>query len=115
MAYPPALALSAAPSTSMKFAPKLFTSSFAELLTSKTCTIAPNLFAVAMACNPATPAPRIKTLAGRIVPAAVVNIGKTEPYNSAALMTALYPEREAMDDKTSIDCAFVLLGTKSKL
>jgi hypothetical protein len=42
-----------------------------------------------MACRPATPAPTISTLAGRMVPAAVVSIGKNLPESSAAISTAL--------------------------
>jgi len=39
-------------------------------------TFAPRRFAVAIACNPATPTPMMNTFAGKIVPAAVVIIGK---------------------------------------
>ena len=42
-----------------------------------------------MACRPAMPAPRISALAGRMVPAAVVIIGRKEPYALAATMAAL--------------------------
>ena len=45
--------------------------------------------AVAIACKPATPAPTISTLLGRIVPAAVVSIGKNFGAASAAISTAL--------------------------
>ena len=55
------------------------TSSFTAGLVSKTSTTAPNLFAVAMACKPATPAPKISIFAGAILPAAVINIGKYLP------------------------------------
>ena len=36
-------------------------------------------FAVAMACKPATPAPKMNTLAGLIMPAAVIIIGNIRP------------------------------------
>ena len=39
-------------------------------------TTAPSRRAVAIACNPATPAPRTSTFAGATVPAAVISIGK---------------------------------------
>ena len=42
---------------------------------SKPVTMAPRRLAVAIAWSPATPAPRTRTLAGRIVPAAVVSSG----------------------------------------
>ncbi len=45
--------------------------------------------AVAIACNPATPAPMISACAGRIVPAAVVSIGMNFWRWSAAISTAL--------------------------
>ena len=41
-----------------------------------------------MACKPATPAPITSTFAGRIVPAAVVNIGKNRGDNCAAINAA---------------------------
>jgi hypothetical protein len=43
--------------------------------------------AVAIACNPATPAPRTSTFAGGTVPAAVVIIGKRRPDSRAAIST----------------------------
>ena len=48
---------------------------FEAILTSVAKTMAPILFAVAIACNPATPEPIITTLAGLTVPAEVVIIG----------------------------------------
>jgi hypothetical protein len=60
----------------MNLPPRLITSSFTAGLVSNTSTTAPNLFAVAIACKPATPAPRIRTFAGAILPAAVMNMGK---------------------------------------
>ena len=57
--------------------------------TSKPSTCAPRRRAVAIACRPATPAPTIKTFDGRIVPAAVVSIGKKRGVNCAAISTAL--------------------------
>ena len=46
------------------------------------------LLVIAIACRPATPAPSTSTLAGLIVPAAVVSIGKKRPISSAAISTA---------------------------
>ena len=43
---------------------------------------------MAMACNPATPAPRTKTLDGVIVPAAVIIIGNIFGERLAANSTA---------------------------
>ena len=74
-AYPPADLSSTAPSTSINFAPKLNTSSFAACRGSDASTIAPSLLAVAIACKPATPAPITKTFAAGTVPAAVIIIG----------------------------------------
>ena len=62
-------------STITNLPPKLSTCSFAAILTSVAETIAPSLFAVAIACKPATPAPNTITFAGAIVPAAVIIIG----------------------------------------
>ena len=50
---------------------------------------APNRLAVAMACKPATPTPKMTTRAALTVPAAVINMGKKRWYLSAATMTAL--------------------------
>ena len=50
---------------------------------------APRRFAVAIACRPATPAPRISTRAALTVPAAVISIGMKRPYSLAATITAL--------------------------
>ena len=82
---------------------------------SKASTFAPRRFAVAMACNPATPAPMMKTFTGLIVPAGVIIIGKIFPDCPAATITAAYPARLACDDSTSIFCARVLRGTISRL
>lgn len=68
-----------------------------------------------MACKPATPAPRIRTLAGLMLPAAVIIIGKYLGRWVAASRTALYPAMDAMEDSTSIDWASVVLGIMSKL
>ena len=51
------------------------------------------------------PAPRMSTFAGRMVPAAVVIIGRKEPYALAATMAALYPITEFCDVISSMDCA----------
>ena len=47
--------------------------------TSVALTCAPSRLAVAIACRPATPTPITNTLAGLIVPAAVIIIGKARP------------------------------------
>ena len=60
----------------MNLAPKDSTCSFTLGLTSEASITAPNLLAVAMACKPATPTPKITTRAALTVPAAVINIGK---------------------------------------
>jgi|GEM_PF-3640926 len=73
-AYPPAP--SALIWSSRNFAPRLRTCSPAARRTSYPSTIAPIRFAVSIANRPATPAPKMRTLAGRIVPAAVVSIGR---------------------------------------
>ena len=45
---------------------------------------APRRLAVAIACRPATPAPRTSTRAALTVPAAVISIGMKRPYSLAA-------------------------------
>ena len=62
---------------------------------SKASTLAPNLLAVAIACNPATPTPTTKTFEGEIVPAAVIIIGKAFSNKSEAMITAEYPAKFA--------------------
>ena len=79
----------------MNLPPKDSTCSLVSGLISDTSTTAPKRFAVAIACKPATPAPNIKTLQGRIVPAAVIIIGNIFPIVSAANKTALYPPKFA--------------------
>jgi len=64
---------------------------------------------MAIACSPATPAPKISTRDGLIVPAADMNIGKNLGNNDAASSTALYPETVAIDESISIDWALVVL------
>ena len=60
-----------------------------------------------------TPAPRTKTRAGAIVPAAVMSMGKNLGNAAAAIITASYPAAVACDDKTSIICATVVRGIMS--
>ena len=79
----------------MNFPPNDSTCSFVSGLISETSTMAPNLFAVAIACNPATPAPIITTRDGLIVPAAVISNGKILPNALAPSKTALFPARLA--------------------
>ena len=73
----------------MNLAPSDSTCSFTEGRTSEASMTAPRRLAVAMACRPATPTPRITTRAALTVPAAVMSIGKMRWYLSAAIMTAL--------------------------
>ena len=75
--------------------------------------MAPRRRAVAIACSPATPAPSTNTRAGGTVPAAVIIIGIARANSAEASMTALYPARFACDERTSIDCARLILGTSS--
>ena len=75
-AYPCSVSSVSPISIFTNLAPKDFTCSSTTGLVSNASTRAPNLFAVAIACNPATPTPTTNTLAGEIVPAAVIIIGK---------------------------------------
>ena len=70
--------------------------------TSYPLTTAPNRRAVAMACKPATPAPRTSTLAGGIVPAAVVSIGKNFGSSDAAQSARLYSPAMLLCDEKRI-------------
>src|SRR5512137_3156687 len=76
--------------------------------------MAPRRFAVAIAIRPATPAPRIRTVAGRIVPAAVVSIGRNFGQLSAPMMVATYPPAVAWELSASILWARVIRGTYSR-
>ena len=69
-------------------APKDLTCSATTGLVSKASTFAPNLFAVAIACKPATPTPITNTFEGEIVPAAVIIIGKAFSSSLDASNTA---------------------------
>ena len=73
----------------MNEAPKLSICSFTAGRTSKASTLAPRRLAVAIACNPATPAPSMSTFPGLIVPAAVINMGRNFPSSLAPESTAL--------------------------
>ena len=66
-----------------------------------------------MACKPATPTPITNTLAGAIVPAAVIIIGKALPSTPAASIIALYPAKLLCEERISIDCARVMRGNNS--
>src|SRR6202043_1973492 len=61
-------------------------------------------------CNPATPAPMIRTRAGGMVPAAVVIIGKRRGRVLAARITALYPAIDAIEESASMLCAREMRG-----
>jgi hypothetical protein len=112
-AYPPAPCLISTPVTWRNFPPRLSTCSFVSGRTSVASTTAPRRFAVPIAWRPATPAPKTRTRAGVIVPAAVMSIGKNRGSRSAAMRTALYPARFACDESASIDCASVVRGIMS--
>ena len=101
--------------TSTNFAPKLWTCSLTSGRISNASTTAPRRREVAIACKPATPAPITNTLAGLIVPAAVVNIGKNLGKAADASKTALYPPILAWEDKASITCALLVRGISSML
>jgi len=60
----------------MNFAPSDSTCSLTAGRTSEASITAPRRLAVAIACRPATPAPRMTTRAAFTVPAAVISIGK---------------------------------------
>ncbi len=68
---------------------------------------------MAIACRPATPAPRTSTRAGATVPAAVVIIGKKRPASRAASRVAAYPATLACEESASIAWARVILGIAS--
>lgn len=68
---------------------------------SKPLTIAPRLFPVAIAANPATPPPITSIFAGGNLPAAVIWPVKNLPKFYAANMTALYPAILAIEDNAS--------------
>ncbi len=76
-------------------------------------TFAPSRCAVAIACKPATPAPRTNTLAGGTVPAAVISIGKYLPSRPAATRAALYPATDAWEDNASSFWARLMRGISS--
>ena len=66
-----------------------------------------------MAARPATPAPMTSTLAGGILPAAVIWPVKKRPKLLAASITARYPATFAMEDSASIFWAREMRGTMS--
>ncbi len=70
------------------FAPSDWICSSTAERTSKAETTAPRRREVAMACRPATPAPSTSTLAGRMVPAAVVSMGRKRGSSSAVISAA---------------------------
>ena len=55
----------------------------------------------------------MKTLAGDIVPAAVIMRGKSFGTVSAASITALYPAMFACDESASMGCALLMRGISS--
>ena len=73
----------------MNLPPKDSTCSFTLGRTSEASMTAPKRLAVAMACKPATPTPKMTTRAALTVPAAVMSMGKKRWYLSEATMTAL--------------------------
>lgn len=66
-----------------------------------------------MAMSPATPTPMTITLAGRMVPAAVVSMGKNRGESLAAWMAARYPATVAWLDRASMLWARVMRGMSS--
>ena len=69
-----------------------------------------------IAWSPATPVPRMSTLAGRAVPAAVVSMGKKRPNAAAPTRAALYPATLACELSASMPCARdSVLGSPSRL
>ncbi len=67
-----------------------------------------------MACSPATPAPITKAFPGGMLPAAVVIMASRRGNAAAPSSTALVPETVACDESTSMDCARVMRGTRSR-
>jgi len=72
LAYPPVPSPDSFSLTSKNSAPRDLNYSLTAALVSKPLTMAPRLFAVAIAERPATPPPITKTLAGGSLPAAVI-------------------------------------------
>src|SRR3954465_3099948 len=70
-------------------APTLSICSLTSGRTSVAVTAAPRRRAVAIACRPATPAPRTRTFAGGTVPAAVIIIGMKRPRGSGGVGAGL--------------------------
>ena len=89
-------------SSSKNLAPRLSTCSFTAGRISYPVTKAPSLFAVAIACKPATPAPSTKILAGLNVPEAVIIKGNILGMIDAATSTDLYPARFARELSASM-------------
>ena len=73
----------------MNLAPNDSVCSLVSIRISVASTTAPNLFAVAIACKPATPTPNINTLDGVIVPAAVIIKGNILVISFAPNITDL--------------------------
>ncbi len=69
---------------------------------------------MAIAVRPATPAPRMSTVAGRIVPAAVVSIGRNLGQLYAPRIAAAYPPAVAWELSASMLWARVIRGTSSR-
>ena len=68
---------------------------------------------MAIACRPATPAPRMSARAGVIVPAAVIINGKMRGSRNAAITAAWYPASVAIDESTSMSWARLMRGIAS--
>src|SRR5207244_1214922 len=101
---------------SRNVAPSDSTCSFTTGRTSKPETTAPSRRAVAIACRPATPAPRTSTFAGGTVPAAVVSIGKNFGRRYAASSTAVThgagERQEHADQHVAVAEPLGLLGAR---
>ena len=87
-AYPWSVSPVSPKSIFTNFAPREFTCSSTTSLVSNASTLAPNLFAVAIAWRPATPTPITNTFAGFRVPAAVIIIGNAVDKCFADSITA---------------------------
>mmetsp|Transcript_64157 Transcript_64157/g.106060 ORF Transcript_64157/g.106060 Transcript_64157/m.106060 type:complete len:286 (-) Transcript_64157:19-876(-) len=112
-AYPPWPSPDSLILISRNSAPIDSTCSLQAARTSNARTMAPMPLAVAMADNPATPAPITRTFAGFTLPAAVIVCLKYRPKLFAASTTALYPAMLAMELRTSYTWDRVIRGIQS--
>src|SRR5215216_5792315 len=90
---------------SIKVPPTECTCSLVSDMMSYAHTSAPRRCMVAIACSPATAAPRTMAFAAGVVPAAVESVGTYLPKVSALMMAHLYPAIEPIDESASMLCA----------